>query len=88
MKAHPFIEAEKAAGHGVVRACRLLEVSRAAYYQRRSGAQTPRRPAEDASTPRTRRLAGARHAGVRCRDRTIRCQPSASSRTLVDNAVR
>jgi len=35
VKVHPFIEAEKAAGHGVQRACCLLEVSRAAYYQRR-----------------------------------------------------
>jgi transposase InsO family protein len=34
---YPFIEAEKAQQHSVKRACRLLEVSRAAYYQRRSG---------------------------------------------------
>ena len=47
MKAHPFIGAEKAAGHGVARACRLLKVSRAAYYQRRSGAIS-RRAAADA----------------------------------------
>jgi transposase InsO family protein len=33
----PFIEAEEAAGHSVQNACRLLEVSRAAYYQRRNG---------------------------------------------------
>ena len=46
MKVHPFIEAEKAAGHGVARACRLLEVSRAAYYQRRSGRPSPRRTAD------------------------------------------
>ena len=46
MKIHPFIEAEKAAGHGVVRACRLLEVSRAAYYQRRTGAASPRAAAD------------------------------------------
>ncbi len=35
MKIHPFIEAEKAAAHSVKRACELLEVSRAAYYERR-----------------------------------------------------
>ena len=35
VKAQSFIGAEKAAGHGVARACRLLKVSRAAYYQRR-----------------------------------------------------
>jgi hypothetical protein len=34
---HPFIEAEKVAGHSVNHACGLLEVSRAAYYQRRNG---------------------------------------------------
>ncbi len=34
MKAQPFIEAEKATGHSVKRACELLEVSRAAFYQR------------------------------------------------------
>ena len=37
MKVHPFIEAEQAAGHSVNKACELLEVSRAAYYQRRNG---------------------------------------------------
>jgi putative transposase len=47
VKVHPFIEAEKAAGHGVARACRLLEVSRAAYYQRRTGVPS-RRAAADA----------------------------------------
>ncbi len=34
MKAHPFIEAEKVAGHSVKRCCELLEVSRAAFYGR------------------------------------------------------
>ena len=43
MKLHPFIEAEKVAGHSVNHACGLLEVSRAAYYQRRNGeASMPR----------------------------------------------
>jgi putative transposase len=46
VKVHPFIEAEKAAGHGVARACRLLEVSRAAYYQRRTGVPSARRAAD------------------------------------------
>jgi transposase InsO family protein len=35
MNVDPFIEAEEAAGHSVKNACCLLEVSRAAYYQRR-----------------------------------------------------
>jgi len=34
VKAHPFIEAEKVAGHSVKRCCELLEVSRAAFYDR------------------------------------------------------
>ncbi|MFD5028814.1 IS3 family transposase [Streptomyces sp. NPDC058405] len=38
MTVHPFIEAEKRAGHSVKRACELLKVSRAAYYARRTGA--------------------------------------------------
>ena len=42
MTVHPFIEAEKAAGHGVSNACRLLEVSRAAYYQRRKDVPSAR----------------------------------------------
>lgn len=46
MKAHPFIGAEKAAGHGVARACRLLKVSRAAYYQRRTGVPSRRAAAD------------------------------------------
>ena len=37
MKLHSFIEAEKVAGRSVNHACGLLEVSRAAYYQRRNG---------------------------------------------------
>jgi transposase InsO family protein len=41
-----FTGAEKAAGHGIARACRLLKVSRAAYYQRRDGALSPRAAAD------------------------------------------
>ena len=43
MKVDPFIEAEKVAGHNVNKACGLLEVSRAAYYQRRNGAPLAKR---------------------------------------------
>jgi transposase InsO family protein len=46
VKAHPFIGAEKAAGHGIARACRLLKVSRAAYYQRLRGVPCARRTAD------------------------------------------
>jgi putative transposase len=46
VRVHPFIEAEKAAGHGVARVCRLLEVSRAAYYQRRDGRPSLRAAAD------------------------------------------
>jgi putative transposase len=34
VKVHPFVEAEKAAGRSVKRCCELLEVSRAAFYER------------------------------------------------------
>jgi putative transposase len=50
VKVHPFIEAEKAAGHGVQRACRLLEVSRAAFYQRLAGVPSQRAVAGAAIT--------------------------------------
>ncbi|ROR38177.1 transposase [Kitasatospora cineracea] len=39
---HPFIEAEKQAGHSVKRACELLQVSRAAFYARRTAIPGPR----------------------------------------------
>ncbi|WP_406723431.1 hypothetical protein [Streptomyces sp. GD-15H] len=42
MNVHPFIEAEKQAGHSVTRACDLLKVSRAAFHARRTGAVGPR----------------------------------------------
>jgi HTH-like domain/Integrase core domain len=52
VKVHPFLGAEKAAGHGTARACRLLKVSRAAYYQRRNGVPSPRAAADAAITAR------------------------------------
>jgi transposase InsO family protein len=39
----PFIGAEQAGRHNVKRACELLEVSRSAYYQQRSGIQSQRK---------------------------------------------
>jgi putative transposase len=39
---HPFIEAEKRAGHSVKRACDLLKVSRTAFYARRAAKPGPR----------------------------------------------
>ncbi|MFK0288601.1 IS3 family transposase [Streptomyces sp. NPDC090499] len=42
MTVHPFIEAEKQAGHSVKRACELLKVSRAAFYARRTSTPGPR----------------------------------------------
>ncbi|MER6678802.1 IS3 family transposase [Streptomyces sp. NPDC000983] len=42
MTVHPFIEAEKRAGHSVKRACELLKVSRTAFYARRTGMPGPR----------------------------------------------
>ncbi|MDQ8708400.1 IS3 family transposase [Streptomyces sp. LHD-70] len=42
MTVHPFIEAEKQAGHNVKRACELLKVSRTAFYARRRSQPGPR----------------------------------------------
>ncbi|MEW2161318.1 IS3 family transposase [Streptomyces sp. NPDC007189] len=42
MTVHPFIEAEKRAGHSVKRACELLKVSRTAFYARRAAKPGPR----------------------------------------------
>jgi putative transposase len=52
VKAQSFVGAEKAAGHGIARACRLLKVSRAAYYQRRHGAPSARHAADAALSAR------------------------------------
>jgi transposase InsO family protein len=43
---YPFIEAERAGGHNVARACALLEVSRAAYYVHRSNRPSVRERAD------------------------------------------
>jgi transposase InsO family protein len=45
---YPFIEAEKAGGHNVVRACALLQVSRSAYYAQRGEASSARERADAA----------------------------------------
>lgn len=42
MTVHPFIEAEKQSGHNVRRACELLQVSRTAFYARRTDNPGPR----------------------------------------------
>ena len=42
MNIYPFIEAEKACRRNVKRACELLKVSRAAFYQHLSGMPSPR----------------------------------------------
>ena len=52
MTVDPFIEAEEAAGHSVNNACVLLEVSRAAYYERRNGAPSTRSVTDAALTER------------------------------------
>ncbi|MFD8149132.1 IS3 family transposase [Streptomyces sp. NPDC059708] len=42
MTVHPFIEAEKRAGHNVKRVCELMKVSRSAFYQRLKNTPGPR----------------------------------------------
>ena len=56
MKVHPFIEAEKIASKGVERACRLLEVSRSAFYARRNGAPSDRSATDATLTAEIRQI--------------------------------
>jgi putative transposase len=82
---HPFIEAEKIAGHGTARACRLLEVSRAAFYERLNGTPSARQVTNAALTERIRVIhtesrgtygsprvhAALRRAGITCGKRRV-----------------
>jgi putative transposase len=86
MTVDPFIEAEEAAGHSVKNACRLLEVSRAAYYQRQKAVPSERAltdaglmdkitaiHAESKGTYGSPRVHQAlRKAGVQCGKRRVR----------------
>jgi transposase InsO family protein len=47
MSIDPFIKAEEVKGRSVSNACRLLEVSRAAFYQRRLAIPSPRAVSDD-----------------------------------------
>jgi putative transposase len=47
VKMDPFIEAEEVAGHSVKHCCDMFEVSRAAYYQRRTGQPSPREVSDE-----------------------------------------
>jgi transposase InsO family protein len=53
---YPFIEAEKVEQRNVKRACELLEVSRAAYYQQRAGTPSARQVADETLTEQIRQL--------------------------------
>jgi transposase InsO family protein len=59
MTVDPFIEAEEVAGHGATRACRLLEVSRSAYYERKKGVPSASAIADTELTERIKAV----HAG-------------------------
>jgi putative transposase len=52
VKVDPFIEAEKQGGHHVKRACELLQVSRAAFYARRTALPGPRQVCDAELTER------------------------------------
>jgi transposase InsO family protein len=56
VKVHPFIEAEKAAGHNVKRCCELLEVSRAAFYERLDETPSAKQLADSELTKRIRAI--------------------------------
>ncbi len=86
MKVHPFVEAEKVAGHSVKRCCELLEVSRAAFYERRDETPSEKELADAELTDRitaihteSRRTYGSprvhkalRKQGVACGKRRVR----------------
>jgi hypothetical protein len=78
---YPFIEAEKAQQHSVQRACRLLEVSRAAYYQHEAGPS--QRELSDATL--TSRIKAV-HAGSRAATGRRGCMPSWSARVIITAA--
>ena len=59
MTVDPFIEAEEVAGHGATRACRLLEVSRSAYYERKKAVQKAPSSESPTSMPSTSRWPSA-----------------------------
>jgi putative transposase len=81
----PFIEAEKVAGHSTTRACRLLEVSRAAFYERLAAPSSARAVSNAALTERIRAIhaeskgtygsprvhAALRRAGITCGKRRV-----------------
>jgi hypothetical protein len=52
---YPFIEAEKLQQRNVKRACKLLEVSRAAYYTHRASVPSARQVADEQLTEHIRR---------------------------------
>ena len=54
MNVDPFIEAERAQQRSVMRACELLEVSRAAYYAHRADVPSPRQRADEELTEHIR----------------------------------
>jgi HTH-like domain len=56
MTVDPFIEAEEVAGHGATRACRLLEVSRSAYYERKKAIPSARATTDAELTARIREV--------------------------------
>jgi transposase InsO family protein len=56
VKVHPFIEAEKAAGHNVAKACVLLEVSKSAYYERVKGVPSQREVTDAELTEKIRAI--------------------------------
>ncbi|MFN8037134.1 MAG: IS3 family transposase [Acidimicrobiia bacterium] len=86
MSVDPFIEAEEVAGRSVKRACRLLEVSRAAFYERRKAELSTRARSdaelttkitaihtESSGTYGSPRIHEAlRKQGVRCGTRRVR----------------
>jgi len=87
---YPFIEAEKAAGQRVERACALLEVSRSAYYQRRTRQPSARVRADETLAKRilaihkaSRGTYGAPRVLAQLQREGLRCSKKRVARLMV-----
>ena len=89
MSVDPFIEAEKAAGRSVNRACAVLEVSRAAYYERRKQERSRRSQEDQELTGRvkaifdgSRQTYGAPRVHRELRRQEVRCSRKRVARIM------
>ncbi|MER5261537.1 hypothetical protein ABTZ99_05560 [Actinosynnema sp. NPDC002837] len=85
MNVYPFIEAERVGGGNVHRACTLLEVSRSAYYARRTAITTCAR-CWTSTRPTTTIADHTKPYNSPHHDRTTRSQSRTTPRYAVDQS--